>query len=589
MHNETGKQQPGNHPENKRTLAPEEVPIIAGQSRYDVLADHDASWSDPAHLSPLARGLHLALRARHDNKLSDPAMLTFLERFANDLPLGDVRAAAREMDAQLHADMLKSGTTWPLDGAASVLEEQVPDPKGPSGAMIWSPVAATPRELARRLNENGVDLPEDTVERRTLALNVLRAKAAGIRDVAAREGGAPIETPSRPAPIVEPEVEDDPIPTLRGMHDLWKKKMRPGRKAIDDNLLYVGRFIAMNGDLRVDKIKRKHVRTYRGMLEKFPRAQPAALVGKSPDEIVAWAEARPELPRLTPMTINAKGLGAISTLIDIAIAEYDLDGNPCSKLKLPIRDGDQIERLPFDTSDLKRLFLQSTTYWNPPKISKAGCGAAAFWLPLIGLFAGARLEEVGQLLTSDVKTEDGIHYFDFTTTLDEDEVAPAPRRRRGRRSESSEKNLKTPASKRRVPIHQVLIDIGFLNYVARRRANGDSRLFPKLTSYRGRWTKNWSRWWGRYQDKYVSDAPEKVFHSFRHTFVDAMRDVPLEKEFQIALVGHAAERTDVSTQKNTIDSYGKGYPIYVLNEEIQKIAYPDLDLSHLLAIAKLLD
>ena len=140
-----------------------------------------------------------------------------------------------------------------------------------------------------------------------------------------------------------------------------------------------------------------------------------------------------------------------------------------------------------------------------------------------------------------------------------------------------------------MPIHRVLIEAGFLDFVARRRAAGDKRLFPELKSYRGRWTKNWSRWWGRYQDSYVSDAPEKVFHSFRHTFIDAMRaGVPLE--IQIALVGHAAAEGAKGRAKNdTIDRYGRGYPIAVLNEQLQKVAYPGLDLSHLAAVAKFFD
>ena len=118
---------------------------------------------------------------------------------------------------------------------------------------------------------------------------------------------------------------------------------------------------------------------------------------------------------------------------------------------------------------------------------------------------------------------------------------------------------------------------------------GDKRLFPELTSYRGRWTKNWSRWWGRYQDKYVSDAPEQVFHSFRHTFIDAMR-AGIPKEFQIALVGHAAvEGAKGRAKKATIDGYGTGYPIAVLNEQLQKVAYPGLDLSHLATVAKFFD
>jgi len=351
----------------------------------------------------------------------------------------------------------------------------------------------------------------------------------------------------------------------------------------------------MHGDLPADKIKRKHVRAFRDLLAKFPRAQPDELDGKTPKEIAAWAEARPDLPRLTPMTVNAKGLGAISTLIDLAIAEYDLDGNPCTMLQLPIRPGDQIKRLPFDLVELKRLFLESPIYRNPPKVSAAGCGAAAFWIPLIGLLEGARLEEAGQLLVEDVKIEDGIPYFYITVIDDDDESGgtASSRKQAKRRAVSAEKSLKPLASKRRVPIHRVLIEAGFLEFVARRRAAGDKRLFPELRSYRGRWTKNWSRWWGRYQDKYVSRAREKCFHSFRHTFIDAMRLGAIPVEYQVALVGHAAiaaiERTDKRPKKKTIDLYGSGYPVAVLNPELQKVAYPGLDLSHLAAVAKFFD
>lgn len=323
---------------------------------------------------------------------------------------------------------------------------------------------------------------------------------------------------------------------------------------------------------------------------RFPRRplRPAVLLG--PGRIKRKPPGvRPDLPKLSPVTINAKGLGAISTLMDLAIAEYDVNGNPCSGLQLPIQDGDQIERLPFDLVDLKRLFLESPTYRNPPKVSAAGGGAAAFWLPLIGLFQGARLEEIGQLLTEDVRVEDGIPYLHITIIQDDDEEGGGAARRKGskRSVELPEKSLKTPASRRRLPIHHVLIELGFLDYVARRRAAGDKRLFPQLTSYRSRWTKNWSRWWGRYQDKYVSAAREKCFHSFRHTFIDAMRLGSIPIEFQVALVGHAAiERSNQRPKKKTIDKYGSGYPVAVLNGELQKVAYPGLDLSHLAAVAK---
>jgi hypothetical protein len=62
------------------------------------------------------------------------------------------------------------------------------------------------------------------------------------------------------------------------------------------------------------------------------------------------------------------------------------------------------------------------------------------------------------------------------------------------------------------------------------------------------------------------------------------------KEFQIALVGHAAaEGTKDRAKNDTIDRYGRGYPVAVLNDQLQKVAYLGLDLSHLAAVAKFFD
>jgi hypothetical protein len=91
--------------------------------------------------------------------------------------------------------------------------------------MIWKRFAELPGELTQRLKENGVEPPEDSVERRALTLAVLRAKAAGCRDVAARETGEPIQTPPRPAPIIV--ADNDSVPTLRGLHDLWSGHLGP--------------------------------------------------------------------------------------------------------------------------------------------------------------------------------------------------------------------------------------------------------------------------------------------------------------------------------------------------------------------------
>jgi integrase len=56
-------------------------------------------------------------------------------------------------------------------------------------------------------------------------------------------------------------------------------------------------------------------------------------------------------------------------------------------------------RLPYEADDLKKLFKMRR---------KDG---ADHWLPLLALWTGARLEELGQLHVSDVRQQEGVHYL----------------------------------------------------------------------------------------------------------------------------------------------------------------------------------
>jgi integrase len=84
------------------------------------------------------------------------------------------------------------------------------------------------------------------------------------------------------------------------------------------------------------------------------------------------------------------------------------------------------------------------------------------WGPLIGAFSGARLNEIAQLHVDDIKSADGIDYFDLN-------------------DEGERKSLKAEASKRRVPIHSTLIKLGFMQYVNEMRRSQSTRLFPEFT------------------------------------------------------------------------------------------------------------
>ena len=174
-----------------------------------------------------------------------------------------------------------------------------------------------------------------------------------------------------------------------------------------------------------------------------------------------------------------------------------------------------------------------------------------FWVPLVALFSGMRLGEIVQLLKSDVKQENGIWYFDV----------------RG----GEDKSLKTASSKRRVPIHQLLLQQGFLDLVKTGSPTG--RIFPEIKmGADGYASHNFSKWWGRYAARAGFKTDRTAFHSFRHNFLDALRAANSPEYVNKALMGHI----DTSVH----GGYGSGAPLSALKVAVDKVAYP-LDWSSL--------
>jgi integrase len=262
---------------------------------------------------------------------------------------------------------------------------------------------------------------------------------------------------------------------------------------------------------------------------------------------------------LSAGSIN-KAVGALQTVFHWISNQGYLDdypnwSNPAANMKMHDSAEQEGGRLPYDPEDLNVIF--NSPVFRDGERPRAGGGEAAKWLPLIALFSGARLEEIGQALVADVKQQDGVVYFDINT-LDK----------------QAGKRVKNLSSRRELPLHPELIRCGLLAYIEARRRGGDERLFPELRpSVSGQVTGNWSKWWGRYTDDLGVTDPRKVFHSFRHTFKRACRSARIEEELHDALTGH----TSASVGRR----YGGGVPLEVLAEEIAKVSYKGLDLSHL--------
>ena len=254
-------------------------------------------------------------------------------------------------------------------------------------------------------------------------------------------------------------------------------------------------------------------------------------------------------------------LSRLRTLLGWAYQNDLTASNVAERISVKVADGCKNKRLPFSLPELQAIFA-SPVYANGERPAQ-GRAEAAYWLPLLGLFTGARLEEIGQLRVADVQRhrypdQDGKMlsgwFLNITETIDE---------------KGQENRLKNAASERLVPLHPEIERLGFITYVEQLK-DQTGRVFPELKpNVYGRLTAKWGEWFGPYLRKVcgVTDK-RKVFHSFRHTFKDYTRRARMPEGVQRQIMGHAG--------KDVADDYGSGYDLHSLAEAMASYRVPGL-------------
>lgn len=416
-------------------------------------------------------------------------------------------------------------------------------------------------ELDELLDAYQINLDPKCEAYRRLAMAVLGAHVTALKDIERRSGGEPIDTPQIPEVLSESAAIGG---SLRDAFAGWdKERVRP-EDTVSEYRRAVEMFIQLNGDLPIAAIKKSHARLYREALQEVPKRRTGDLLKASLPELSTWGRKHPDAPRVSAGTVN-KQMGAVQAIAvwgyaNGVVPEDAAWADPFAKMRL---QGEESERTSFESPDLQLLFAAPVfTQHNYPE---GGRGPAAFWLPLLTMFNGARQAELAGLTAADVQHEPAT-----ATPL----LYITAQASRGKR-------LKTKASQRVVPIHAQLVRLGFLKFVedVRKRGGEKAFLFPLIAPDRGRaGLKAWSKWFGRYLRAQGVNDTAKVFHSFRHSFKDALRQGKVTQEVHDALTGHAQAAT-VSGGYGAKEMLAR-FGVKVLRAAVAKVAFHGLDLSH---------
>jgi integrase len=322
----------------------------------------------------------------------------------------------------------------------------------------------------------------------------------------------------------------------------------------------------------IASISRTHCRDFLDVLRFLPANAGKLFPKLSPREASERAREHGGIKIISAANANSL-MSNMSSFLNWAVNEELIPRNPARGLRLPDPVNKRDKRLPFAREQLHAIFnaplfrgcVDGERGYN--KVGTQRPRNARFWVPLIALFSGARLGEICQLDVTDIRVVDGISC-----------IVVSQRSLVG----STDKQLKTSASDRLIPVHPMLIDCGLLHFAEAKRKAGETKIFDDIESgSTGSRPVAFSKWFTQFLRACGAQLHRTSFHSFRHNFRDELRAARVDHDIAMLLGGWATGSSRTAASEN----YGSGHRVAVLHEAICKLRFQDVDISHLRAEA----
>lgn len=339
---------------------------------------------------------------------------------------------------------------------------------------------------------------------------------------------------SKVSPLVSPCVPPVALPigpTLRDVFTQWKKTGDRSTDSIQACDRALKAFEDSQGStLATERITHDHGTAFRESLLTSHRAQ------KTARDYFIWVRAL--------LGFAQSDLGMIAR-------------NPWARLS--IDKPRTTPRRPWTPGELQALFsLPLFTAYQLPKASRGGQDAA-YWLPLLGLFTGARISELAQLSRGDVVSLPKGSGTGAQAVLNITD-------------EGASQSLKTAHSKRTVPVHPELVRLGFLTYVEGLGGPAEASLWPALPLRKGKPGGYFSQWFGVLRRSAgLGEYPD--FHCFRHSVRTKLAEARFPESVKDRITGHGV--------KGSVGTQTYEHTEHLIWEAIQAIQYPELKLKRI--------
>lgn len=400
-----------------------------------------------------------------------------------------------------------------------------------------------------------------------LHLGLLEAEVLVAEEIYKRSGARAFSILGAPLGLVnsadQRKASSKPASELREPFHAWREAQNIKRNTLNQDQATMRLFLEIAGDLPVGDYTRKHINDFLATLRLLPNTYGKSSKDKERTvrELIDAANAKGS-DRLTDRTVE-RHYNVVRRFLQFAYDQSEI-----TKEQLSIAEGftfkvasARTQRDQWEDDELIKLFSSPVWTGMQSKGRRRVPGSvierdAYFWLPLLGIYHGNRLEECAQLYAGDIRDEDGIWCMRIT-------------------DEGEGQQLKNEPSRRMVPIHPVLLGMGFIEYVRSAAPAVDDPVFPDLEPGGADLKRGYgfTKWFSRYR-KAIGIKKGRDYHSFRHNVTTQLLNNGVPPHLVDQITGHAGTG-------ETVGRYFKGSPLKQLAAAISSVWWP-MDFSHLM-------
>jgi integrase len=456
------------------------------------------------------------LRARMENDeiKSVDELDNFLDELPNKPSNGEWRTLTEEELERERQKQRKAREPWVSEEKSKEFQEKLRQAR--EQLELDSLTRRYERALAAERDQRLRDAERARLEGEIQGLRrAIADLAQSLHGTAASDDAA--ATMSRTGASVSVAVVDhptsDPVPTLdRVAKDFLTRHRRDKPAMLKKHQTVLPLLIGVVGNKPITEIKQADIKDFLNLVQKLPPRWSDECRRRKITAVKLAQEKH--VKTMSPKTFDDTYKASLRVFLKDGKAQWQDQGFPTTLTTDGVayqgdrREGENKQRA-FREDELERLL-------NGPEMAKFAVNPELehrYWMVYLGFYTGARVNELCQInpqvdVLQEAKTD--IWHVAITEDTEGDERI--------------KKSVKNEPSRRKVPLHPRLIEMGFLQYATRMKAAGAKLLFPEFKPSRGRASSDGEKWFRTFlRELGLRDETTRArlvgMHAFRHTLL----------------------------------------------------------------------